>query len=91
MSKYPVQRARHAGEIQRVDEQGGRVDLPAAVGAEEAPELLLNGSSSPRRLLLEGAERFQFTPSVDHLFHGGGTEGADELVLQVYNAHVETE
>jgi hypothetical protein len=40
---------------------------------------------------LEGAERFKVTPSIEHLFHGGGTEGADQLVLQVCDAHVETE
>jgi len=91
MSKYTVQWPRHLGEIQRVDEQGRGLDLPAAVGAEEAPELLLNGPSLPRRLLLEGAERFKVTLSVDDLFHGDGTEGADQLVLQVCDAHVETE
>jgi hypothetical protein len=50
-----------------------------------------SGSSSLRRLLLEGSERSTFTLSVDHLFHGGGSEGADQLVLQVCDAHVETE
>jgi len=91
MSKYAVQRPRHLGKIQRVDEQGGGLDLPAAVGAEETPKLLLIGPSSPRRLLLEGPERFKVTLSVDDLFHGVGTEGADQLVLQVCDAHVETE
>jgi hypothetical protein len=47
--------------------------------------------SSPRRLLLEGAERSEISLSVDDLFDGGGTEGADQLVLQVGDAHVETE
>jgi hypothetical protein len=91
MSKYTVQRPRHLGEIQGVDEQGRGLDLPAAVSAKEAPELLLNGPSSPCRLLLEGAERFKVTLSVDDLFHSGGTEAADQLVLQVCDAHVETE
>lgn len=90
-SKYTVQRPRHLGEIQRVDEQGRGLDLPAAVGAEEAPELLLTGPSLPCRLLLEGAERFKVTLSIDDPFYGAGTEGADQLVLQVGNAHVETE
>src|SRR2546428_13882165 len=91
MSKYTVQRPGYLGEIQRVDEQGRGLDLPAAVGAQEAPELLLIGPSSPRRLLLEGVERFKVTLSVDDLFHGGGTEGTDQLVLQVCDADVETE
>jgi len=91
MSKYSVQRPRHLGGIERVDEQGRGLDLPAAVGAEEAPKLLLIGPFSPRGLLLEGAERFKITLSVKDVFHEGGTEGADQLVLQVCDAHVETE
>jgi hypothetical protein len=91
MSKDAVQRSRHLGEVQRVDEQPGISDLPAPAAAHEAPELLLSGPSLPRRLLLEGAEGAKVALSVDHLFHGGGTEGADQLVLQVRDAHIETE
>lgn len=91
MSKYTIQRPRHSGEIQRVDEQPGVVDLPAAAGAHEAPKLRLNGQPLLRRLLLQGAERSKLTLSVDHLFHGGGAEGADQLVFQICDAHVETE
>jgi PAS domain S-box-containing protein len=91
MSKDTVQGPRHLGEIQRGDEQGRGSDLPAAVSAEEAPELLLTGPSSPRWLLLEGAERSDLTLNVDDLLHGGGTEGADQLVLEIRDAHVETD
>jgi hypothetical protein len=45
----------------------------------------------PRRLLLEGAEGSEVSLSVDDLFHAGGAEGADELVLQVRVAHVEAQ
>ncbi len=45
----------------------------------------------PRWLPLEGAERSKVTLAVDDLFHMGGTEGADQLVLQVVDAYVETE
>src|SRR5439155_25487286 len=31
------------------------------------------------------------TLTLDDLFHGGGAEGADQLFLQVCDAHVETE
>jgi hypothetical protein len=86
-----IQRPRHPSQIERVDEQRRGLDLPAAAGAEEAPELLLMGPSLPRRLLLEGAEGFKVTLRVDDPFYGGGTEGADELVLEVRDAHVETE
>ena len=60
MSQDPVQRPGHLVEVERVDEQSRVVDLPA-VAAEPAPELLLLGPSSPRRLLLQGAERFEVT------------------------------
>jgi hypothetical protein len=91
MSKYQIKRPRHLGEIERIDEQTRVSDLPAAAAAHEAPKLLLNGPSLPRRLLLEGAEGSKLSLSVNDLFHGGGTKSADQLVLQVYDAHVETE
>ena len=91
MSKYTVQRAGNTGEIQRLDQQGRVSDLAPGAAAHEASKLLLSCSSEPCRLLLEGPERSKVTLSVDDLFHGGGTEGADQLVLQVGDAHVETE
>ena len=77
--------------MQRVDEQARVSDLPASATTHEAPKLLLSGPSLPRRLLLEGAERSKLTLGVEDLFHGGGTERADQLILQVCDAHVETE
>jgi hypothetical protein len=91
VSKDPVQRPRHSGEIQRVDEQRRISDLPAAAAAHEAPELLISGPSLPRRLLLKRAERSQVTLSLDDLLDNVGTERADQLVLQVLDAHVEAE
>jgi hypothetical protein len=67
------------------------LDLPAAAGAHETPKLLLIRPSSVRGLLLESAERSKLTLSGDDIFHGGSTEGADQLVLQVRDAHVETQ
>jgi hypothetical protein len=78
-------------EIKRLDEQTRVSDLPPAAAAHEAPKLLLSGPSLPRRLLLQGTERSKLTLSVDDLLHGGGTESADQLVLQVCDAHIETE
>jgi hypothetical protein len=78
-------------EIKRLDEQTCVSDLPAAPAAHEAPKLLLSGASLPRRLLLQGTERSKLTLSVNDLFHGGGTQSADQLVLQVCDAHVETQ
>ncbi len=91
MSEHQVERPRHSGEIKRVDEQARVSSLSAAAAAHEAPKLLLSGPSLPRRLLLEGAERSKVTLSLDDVFHGSGAESANELVLQVCDAHVETE
>ena len=91
MCKDKVQGPRHLSEIQRVDQQGGGLDLPAALGAKEAPQLVLNGSSAPRRLPLERAEGYEVALGVEDLFHRNRTEGADQLVLQVCDAHIETQ
>ena len=91
MSKYTLLRPRHSCEMQRLDEQARVSDLPASATTHEAPKLLLSAPSSPRRLPLEGAERSKLTLGVEDLFHGGGTERADQLILQVCDAHVETE
>jgi hypothetical protein len=77
--------------MQSVDEQARVSDLPASATTHEAPKLLLSGPSLPRRLLLEGAERSKLTLGVEDLFHGGDTERADQLILQVCDAHIETE
>jgi hypothetical protein len=91
MRKYTIERPRHACELQRLHEQPGVADLPAAVGADEAPKLLLAAPCSPRRLLLERAERSKLALSLDDLFHSDGTKAADQLVLQVDDADVEPE
>ncbi len=91
MSKHEVKRPGHLSEIKCLDEQTRVPDLAAAAAAHEAPKLLLTGPSLPRRLFLKGAERSKVSLSVDDLFHGSGTESADQLVLQVCDAHVETE
>ena len=61
-------------QIQCLDEGGGRPDLPAAVRAEEAPELLLDASTSPLGLSLEGPERDEISLLGDDSFHGSGAE-----------------
>jgi hypothetical protein len=91
MGEYAIERPRHDRELQRVDEQPRVPDLPAAVGADEAPKLLLAAPCSPGGLLLERAERSKFALGLDDLFHTGGTKAADQLVLQVGDAHIEPE
>src|SRR5688572_23038463 len=89
MVEYQVERPRHFGEIELIDEETRVSDLPAAAAAHEAPKLLFRGPSLPCRLLLEGAEGSEIAVGVDDLFHRGGAESADQLVLQVCDAHVE--
>ena len=91
MSKYQVKGPRHLGEVKRVDEQPRVSDLAAAAAAHEAPKLLLDRPSLPRRLFLEGAEGSKVSLAVDHVFHGSDTESADQLVLEICDAHVETQ
>jgi hypothetical protein len=91
VSEQQVERPRHLAEIERIDEQARVADLPPAAAAHEAPKLLLGGLSSPPRLLLEGAEGSQVSLCFDDLFHGGGTVSANQLVLQVCDAHVEAQ
>jgi hypothetical protein len=88
VGKHLVQWPRHPTEIQRSDEQRSISDLPVP---HEAPELLLIALSSLGGLLLEGPERPELTLSLDDLFHSRGAERADQLVLQVRIAYVETE
>jgi lipoyl(octanoyl) transferase len=57
----------------------------------EPPELRLHGSSPPRRLLLERAERADVSLRLDDSLDAVGSEGADQLVLQIRVAHVEAE
>ncbi len=61
------------------------------MGADEAPKLRLAAPSLPGGLLLERAERSKLTLSLDDLFHTGGAKAADQLVLQVGDAHIEAE
>jgi hypothetical protein len=91
MGEHEVERPRHLGEIQRLDEEARVSDLPAAAAAHEAPKLLLLRPSLPRWLLLERAERSEITVSVDDLLDRVGAESADQLVLEVYDAYVEAQ
>jgi hypothetical protein len=91
MGKDTIQWPGNVREVQRADEQPRVADLPAAVGAEEAPKLLLAAPCSPGRLPLERAERSKLALGLDDPFHAGGAQAADQLVLEVGDAHVEPE
>jgi len=61
------------------------------VRAKKAPQLFLLGPPLPGRLPLENSEGCQLSLGLEHSFHGGRTEAADELVLQVFDAHEEAQ
>ncbi|MDQ1422991.1 MAG: hypothetical protein QOD72_489, partial [Acidimicrobiaceae bacterium] len=63
VSEHTVERARHPGEIQRVDQRAGVLALPAGSGAHEATQLCFDAASLLGRLLLEDAERSQIALS----------------------------
>jgi hypothetical protein len=90
MGKYQVEWPGHLAEVERIDEQTRVPDLSPATATHEASKLLLTRPPLPGRLLLEGAEGLKITLRVHDLFHSVDTESADQLVLQVCHAHVET-
>ncbi len=91
MCKYSIKRSRHLSQIKCLDEQAGVPDLAAAAAAHEATKLFLGRSPSPRRLPLEASEGAEVSLSVDDVFDRGGTECADQLFLEIRDAHVETQ
>ena len=80
-----------AREIEGFDQQAGVANLASSAAAHEPPELGLVAPALLCALLLQGAERPQLALGVDDSFHRLGTEGADELVLQVGHADVEAQ
>ena len=88
MSEHTVERARHAVEIERIDERRCESDLPVI---EEATELLLGAPCSMRGLLLVRAERNQLPMSGEYFFHHVGAETTNQFVLQIRFTHVESE
>jgi hypothetical protein len=91
MRERTVEWPRNLVQIQRRDEQPCVANLSTAAATHEAPKLLLSWTTSPRGLLLECAKRSQLTLGVNDLFHAGGAESADQLVLQVCRADEETQ
>src|SRR6478609_3497820 len=84
-----IERTRHAGRVERLDEQARVADLPAAARAEEAAELRLRRASALGRLLLQRAEGPQLALRVYDPLDRLEPEGADQLVLEVVDADEE--
>src|SRR6187200_1470145 len=65
VGQHEVERSRHLGVVERLDEEARVADLPAAAAAHEAPELVLGGPALPLRLLLQGSERAKVSVLLD--------------------------
>ena len=91
MAEHTVERPRNAGEIDRLDEYSRVADVPAVRAAQETAQLRFDTPPSPRRLLLESAEGPEVALGVKNLFDRGGTERANELVLEVCDTNEEAQ
>jgi len=65
----------------------GVAKVAPGAGADEAPQLTLGRLAAPRDLLLEGGEGPQVALAVEHCERLFDTDRADELGLQVGDAH----
>lgn len=86
-----VQGTGDAGGSEGFGEEPGVADLAAGLGAEEALQLLLAGPVALGGLLAEDAERRQVAVRGDEGLDPAGAQRSDQLVFQVYDAHVEAE
>src|SRR5918996_3704395 len=86
-----VERSRRPGEIECLDEQARVTDLAAAAAAHEATQLLFARPAAPGLLLLQRSKRSQLALGGDDLLDRVRAERADQLVLEVLDAHVEAE
>src|SRR5437899_23945 len=87
MSEHAGQRARDSLRLEGLDEQR-RIAEVAATVLQPAAQLRLDRSASPRGLVLEIAERLELSLRGDDLLYAGGTERANQLVLEVHGADV---
>jgi hypothetical protein len=86
-----IQRPWGVGEIQCLDEQARVANLAAGSAAHEAAQLLFPRPAPPGALLLQGAKRSQLTLGGNDLLNHVRAERADQLVLEVLDAHEEAE
>ena len=91
MCENSVEWSRDAVEIERVDEDAGVADLAAPAAAHEPAQLFLDGTAAPSRHLLEGPEATEIIVAAQEFFDGRCTERANQLILQIRDAHVEAE
>src|SRR4029453_17482135 len=85
----PVKGPGHGEGVEGAGEQPRVAELAAAARAQEAVELLLKAAVPLGGLALQGPERPELALGGDDALGGGGAEAADQLVLQVGDAHIE--
>src|SRR5581483_11649356 len=71
------------------DEQPRIAQLAPVGAAHEAPQLRLDTPPAPGRLLLKGAERVEIAVRFEHRLDRVRAERADQLVLEVFDTHME--
>ena len=82
------ERARRTVDVDRgVGEQTGVAKLAPGAGADEAPQLRLGRLATPLDLLLERVEGAEVALTVEDGERPVDTDGADQLRLQVGDAH----
>src|SRR5467141_2440537 len=86
-----VEGAGDAGRVERFGQDSPVTDLAARTDAQETLQLLLAGPVALGGLAAEGTERPELALRGDDPLDRGGAEGADQLVFQVGDAHVEAE
>jgi hypothetical protein len=91
MGEDPVEWPGDAVEIERVDKQAGVADLAPSPTAHEPVELLFRGAIAPRRHLLKRPKSVEIVVDPKDLLDPRRTERADQLLLQIGDAHEEAE
>src|SRR5215211_1007320 len=91
MGDDPVERPRDVVEVESVDEQTGVPDLSSTSAAQEPVELLFGRAIAPCRHLLERPKPMEIVVVPKDLLDPRRTERADQLLLQIGDAHEEAE
>jgi hypothetical protein len=91
MGEDAVERRGNMVEVERLDEEPGIQDLAPSAAAQEPVELLFAGAIAPRRHLLQRPKTVQIVVGPKDLLDPRRTERADQLLLQVGDAHEEAE
>ncbi|HUC35308.1 MAG TPA: hypothetical protein VMR48_06400, partial [Gaiellaceae bacterium] len=91
MGENEVERPWNTIQIELLDEEARVPDLTPPAAAHEAPELVLQRASPPRRHLLQRPEPVQIVVGCHKLLHPRPAQGPDQLLLEIGVAHIETE